>query len=415
MQQSVTIEQVNAFLWRKQHLAPGSAGSDASSVVRDVVALHATSALTPYLSLRARVADFRLAQLDAELYTEHHLVKLLCMRQTVHVVPLSELRTVTAATGDRLRRNAKRELGQLLRWFGASGPIEEAATLARLEAAIADVITVRGPSTAAELSEAIPELKRRFRYAPDKPYSSVVSLGSVLLPRLTLLGLLMRGRPRGSWRSNQHEYALPRDWLPQSDLPPISADQAQMQLLRQYLRAFGPASLEDAAWWTGWSKGETQRALSALAGQVALIDIHNLGAGFCLLADDLPKLLSTPPLTGGAVQLLPSLDGYIMGFHNRSRFLPAEHYDQVFDRSGNAFATVWVDGRVVGIWREADHGLEALIWDELAREEIAAEATRLGAFLWRADGNQTEYTGKVVVRQYPTDLYIKTPFSLGRR
>lgn len=412
---SVAKEQVNAFLWRKQHLAPGTAGSDTQSVVRDLVALHATSALTPYLSLRARLVGFQPAQLDAELYDERRLLKVLCMRQTVHVVPLSELATVTAATGERLRRNARRELGQLLRWSGTSGPSDEETTLARLQAVVKEVIAAEGPSTAAELSDAIPELRKRIQYAPEKSYGGDVSLGSMLLPRLTMLGMLVRGRPRGSWRSNQYEYALLRDWLPQGDLPPIPPDQAQAQLLRHYLTASGPASLDDVAWWAGWSKGEAQRALSALGKQVVQLDVHNLGAGFWLLAEDLPALLSTAPLADGAVQLLPSLDGYIMGYHDRRRFLDPEHYDRVFDRSGNAFATVWLDGRVVGIWRETDRGLEVLVWEDLSREEVAAEAARLGSFLRQADSGQTGSAAEVVVRRYPADLYVKTPFNLGQR
>ena len=415
MPQSVTVELVNAFLWRKQHLAPGTAGSDTQSIVRDVVALHATSALTPYLSLRARMVGFQPAQLDAELYVEHNLVKLLCMRQTVHVVPLSELATVTAATGERLRRNARRELGQLLRWSGATGPAEEETTLARLQDTVKGVIAAQGPSTAAELSDAIPELRKRLHYAPDKPYGGDVSLGSMLLPRLTMLDLLVRGRPRGSWRSNQYEYALLRDWLPQGDLPPISPSEAQMQLLRRYLAAFGPASLQDVAWWAGWSKGEAQRALSALGDKVVPLDIHNLAAGFWLLASDLPALLSTPRLCGGVAKLLPSLDGYIMGYHDRRRFLDPEHYDQVFDRSGNGFNSVWVDGRVVGIWQEHEDGIICLVWQEEHTVDVASEAQSLGRFLRQGDtGNPTEMVG-VTVRHYPAGLYVKTPFSLGRR
>jgi hypothetical protein len=415
MLQSVTTEQVNAFLWRKQHLMRGTAGSDVQSVVQDVVALHATSALTPYLSLRARMVGFHPAQLDAEVYVKHYLIKVLCMRQTLHVVPLGELATVSAATGERLRRNARRELGQLLRWSGASGAAEEETTLARLQAAVAEVITTRGPSTAAELSEAIPELRQCFHYAPDRPYGGVVTLGSVLLPRLTLLGLLVRGRPRGSWRSNQHEYALLHDWLPHGDLSPIPTDQAQTQLLRQYLTAFGPANLDDVAWWAGWSKGEAQRALSALGNQVVQLSINELGAGFWLLASDLPRLLSTLPLTGGAVQLLPTLDGYIMGYRDRRRFLDAEHYDQVFDRSGNAFNSVWIDGRVVGIWQEIEGGVECLVWEDRQAAEITTEAQSLGRFLQQSNAGAAAKTASAVVRPYPPELYAKTPFTLGRR
>ncbi len=417
MPESVAVEQVNSFLWHKQHLAPGTLGTDAPSVVRDVVALHATSALTPYLSLRARVVGFQPTQLDAELYVERRLVKVFCMRQTVHVVPLSELASVTAATDERLKRNARRELGQLVRWSGASGPAEEEITLARLQTAVAEFITARGPSTAAELSEGIPELKQRFHYAPDKPYGGVVTLGSMLPPRLTLLGLLVRGRPRGSWRSNQYEYALPGDWLPNGYPAPVPSAQAQAHLLNRYLAAFGPASLEDIAWWAGWSKGEAQRALSALGSQVAQLNIHGVGAGFWILVSDLPALLSTPPLTGGVVKLLPSLDGYIMGYRDRRRFLDSEHYDQVFDRSGNALNTVWVDGRVIGIWRELKDELECLVWRDKHAADVASQAQSLGQFLRQADtGAPAEQAGvAVAVRPYPGQMYAKTPFTVGWR
>jgi hypothetical protein len=36
----------------------------------------------------------------------------------------------------------------------------------------------------------------------------------------------------------------------------------------------------------------------------------------------------------------------------RSRFIPPSQYDKVFDRSGNAWATVLHDGRVIGVWVE---------------------------------------------------------------
>jgi hypothetical protein len=236
-----------------------------------------------------------------------------------------------------------------------------------------------------------------------------------MLPRLTLLGLLVRGRPRGSWRSSQYEYALLSDWLPNGPLAPVPSDQAQAHLLNRYLAAFGPASLEDIAWWAGWSKGEAQRALSALGSQVAQLNIHDLAAGFWILASDLPALLSTPPLTGGAAQLLPSLDGYIMGYRDRRRFLDSEHYDQVFDRSGNAFNSVWMDGRVVGIWRELEDGVECLVWRDEHTAEVASAAQSLGRFLRQGDTGEPTKAASVTVRPYPASLYAKTPFTLGRR
>lgn len=51
--------QVNHYLAHKQHLLPGSGVDDALQATRDIVALHATGATVPYLSLWARVPSFR--------------------------------------------------------------------------------------------------------------------------------------------------------------------------------------------------------------------------------------------------------------------------------------------------------------------------------------------------------------------
>ena len=84
------ISQVNGYLAHKQHLLPGSKGDDVVQVVRDVVALHATAATGPYFSLWARVGNFQREMLEDALYEARTLVKLLCMRVTLHVLPSDE-------------------------------------------------------------------------------------------------------------------------------------------------------------------------------------------------------------------------------------------------------------------------------------------------------------------------------------
>jgi hypothetical protein len=92
-----------------------------------------------------------------------------------------------------------------------------------------------------------------------------------------------------------------------------------------------------------------------------------------------------PPLS---VNLLPTLDPYVMGYRDRRRFLAPEHYDQVFDQAGNAFATIWVNGQVVGVWRELEAAIELLLLWDVGGEALAlleAEAKRLGRFLTGGD------------------------------
>jgi hypothetical protein len=77
----------------------------------------------------------------------------------------------------------------------------------------------------------------------------------------------------------------------------------------------------------------------------------------------------TDPSPPPWVALLPSLDPAAMGWKQRTFYLGG-HRPQVFDRNGNAGATVWVDGRVVGAWGQTPSGSIAVRF----LEEVGAEA-----------------------------------------
>lgn len=178
--------------------------------------------------------------------------------------------------------------------------------------------------------------------------------------------------------------------------------------MRWYLAAFGPATVEDIAWWSGFSKGETRRALSALSDEVAEAEIEGLGRGYLMMAADYQRLQETRLGMEPSVNLLPSLDPYIMAYRDRRCFLAPEHYDQVFDRAGNAFATIWVNGRVIGVWRDLEAAIELPLWQDIGSEALTTEAKRLGRFL---GGEDVE----VMIRPYPPEIYVKNPFTLTRR
>jgi len=74
----------------------------------------------------------------------------------------------------------------------------------------------------------------------------------------------------------------------------------------------------------------------------------------------------------------------------------------------DAFATVWVNGRVVGVWREPEAAIELLLWQDVEREALMTEARRLGCF---PSGEDVE----VVIKPYPPDIYVRNPFTLGER
>jgi len=130
---AIHLARVNRFLLSKQHLAPEMQSGDVMAAVQDICALHSTAALTPYLSLWNRVKHFQPEQLDHELYETRNLVRLTCMRATLHIVPSDRLPSFFQATKKRQRRSLG-QLGYLLVQSGLCREGQEEATVPAAEA-----------------------------------------------------------------------------------------------------------------------------------------------------------------------------------------------------------------------------------------------------------------------------------------
>jgi len=349
------------------------------------VAPHATGATGPYLSLWARVPDFQRQALDDALYNQRELARVLCMRVTLHVVPSDEVPFFFQAYSERRIPAELQGWESLLVQAGSCQEQEAEALLKQLHCRVLDVLTEKGPSTARQISQAVPELKAKIRHDVGKSYEGEFSIGSRLMPSMCALGLLIRARPRGSWRSNLYEYAALFDWLLYVDLESINPQEARTWLVQRYLAAFGPATPDDIQWWTGFSKGETEEALGALKPAAVEVTIEGLGDGYLMLADDAQRLRDFAQPDVPYIFLLPGLDPYIMGYRDRRRFLAAEHRAKVFDRAGNAMPTVWANGRVVGAWgQRRDRGVIYGLFEPVGEEEQAfleSEVQRLEGFL----------------------------------
>jgi hypothetical protein len=382
---SFGLKRVNGFLLLKQHLVPRVQGDDIVSVVKDICALHSTVAFSPYLSLWSRVSDFDPVTLDVELHETKRLARLLCMRRTLHVVASESLPVFFQALAKRQEREVLRQLRKALALAGVCQEGEEEAVLDDLFRRTEEVLRGEGPSTLAELTRFVPALGATITHSAGKSYAGKFSLGSRLIPAMCAVGLVARGRPRGTRHSNLYEYAAMADWLPDLDLESVSPEVAQTELLRRYLAAFGPATLDDAKWWTGLSKTEISKAWKALAEELETVVIDGLDGEHLMLANDAQRLRDFATQTAPCVCLLPDLDPYIMGYRDRRRFLASEHRGKVFDRAGNAMSTVWVNGRVVGAWRQRKDGSVAHgLFEQVSDEESAllvSEVRRLEEFL----------------------------------
>lgn len=371
--------------------------------------LHATDPATVFLSARARVPGLTVAGLEAALYEDRHLVRMLAMRRTMFVVPVALVPVLQAACTDaiaaRLHTRLVTELTKTELGDGA------AAWLDRVLDATRAVVEARGHATGTQISDEVPDLRRTLRYGEGKSWGGEITITSQALTLLAAQGHLVRGRPKGTLIGSQYEWAATDRWL-DSVPEPWPTEEARIELVRRWLAAFGPGTLEDLQWWTGWNKGQTKAVVAALGAEVVEVELDD-GALALLLAEQADPVPPPAPW----VALLPALDATAMGWKGRDFYLgaptsrsggplgpvsrsggPLGLRPRLFDRNGNIGPTAWCDGRVVGGWAQRTDG-EVVV--ELL-EDVGAEAT--AALEAEAEGVQAWLGGVVVKPRFPTPL-----------
>ncbi|GLZ03670.1 hypothetical protein Acsp03_11370 [Actinomadura sp. NBRC 104412] len=379
---SISVDTRRALLAHRHRLAPAAKADDAASVARSLVALHATDPATVFLSVAARGRDVTPAAIEAALYDDRTLVRLLAMRRTMFVVPVELLPVLQASCADALAVRQRRTYSRFMEQagLGAGHPGGLDGWLAEVEEATHRALLARGEATGAQLSADEPRLRTKVHPAPDKSYSRPVSITTWVLVILGCQGRIVRGRPNGSWISSQYRWSPIEAWLP-GGITPVPPEQARADLVREWLRAFGPAPVSDLKWWTGWTMGEVRKALALLdVTEVELPDERTGTATGVMLTDDLGTPVPEPEPWAA---LLPALDPTPMGWQERD-WLVGDHRPRLFDRSGNIGPTVWWNGRVVGGWAQRGDGEIALrLLEDVgaeARTAIEAEADRIAGW-----------------------------------
>lgn len=352
---------------------PASSLGDA---VRSVVALHATEPATPYLSLRARLERFVIGDLERELYTRRSLVKQLAMRRTMFVFPRALL---PAALGAPSARVAVQEYARVRKDAEAGGiAADGAAWLAEARSAVLEALRGRELS-AQELRETVPELVGQVTRFEGKKYGGDQHLAPRVLTWLGAEGDIVRAHNASHWRVNRNLWARADDWF---GAPPERTDTATgyAELVREYLRAFGPATETDVVWWFGATKAAVRQAITDIdAVEVRLEDGRT---GWVLPGD-----VDAPSPVEPWAALLPALDPTPMGWKERDFYLDPGFAAAIYDRAGNAGTTAWWDGRIVGAYVQDEDGtVEPVLPQGVpyeARQALANEADRLTAWLDR--------------------------------
>ena len=369
---TISNEERRARLGARHSLAVSV--SDVVQAADSVVALHSSDPVTVYLSARARVPGFKHGDLEHALYEQRSLARILAMRRTMFVVPVEMAPMLHNSSAVLLVGPERRRLEKLVEEHGISD--DGATWVATVSERTFTALKTRGEAVATELSKDVPDLVEKITfYRKDGSILATVGMSTRILFLLATEGRIIRGRPKGTWVSSMYRWAPMDAWLG-APMPEIPRAEAQAEVLRRWLAAFGPGSELDMKWWTGWPVTQVRAALTAVGAVEVGLEV---GTGYVLPDDVEPA--GAPE---SWVALLPSLDPTTMGWKEREWYLGA-HAPRLFDRNGNAGQTIWVDGRIVGGWGQTKTAqVRTALLEDVGKEtttEIERQAGELETWL----------------------------------
>jgi hypothetical protein len=344
---------------------------------RAMTVLHATEPATVHLAVHARTDGVRPQDIETALYEERSVVKQLAMRRTLFVLPLDLL---PAALGSASARVATEQRRVIARDVQAHGVADDGhAWLDTARAAVLRHLAASGPLPARRLREDLVELTGTTTYSPGKSYGGVAQLAPRVLTLLGAEGLVTRGPNVGPWRLSRPTWTLMTDWLGAA-VEPLPPAEGYAELVRRWLRTFGPGTVEDVQWWLGSTRTAARAALVDVDAVPVSLDGGSTG---WVLPDDVDPVSVERPWAA----LLPVLDPTTMGWRGRGFYLDPARTPYLFDTNGNAGTTAWWDGRVVGAWTQDEDAVVRVVLvpgadlPAEARAALAVEAERLTGWL----------------------------------
>ncbi|MFB9690844.1 winged helix DNA-binding domain-containing protein [Amycolatopsis plumensis] len=342
----MNVRALNRALLARQHLLERSS-LPVPAMLGHLVGMQGQAPLAPYVGLWTRLARFRPEDL-ASLLTGRQAVRGLLMRGTVHLVlaedarvlrPLIQRVVANGYTGHFGRRIGDADLGAVAR-FGRVLLHERPRTRRQLQ----DALAARWPEHDAEaLSYAV----------------------SYLVPTAQVT-------PRGVWGSTGPATLTTLDgWLG----GPLDCRPSLEDVVRRYLRAFGPATIADVQAWSGLTK---------LREVVEPMGLRTFRAETGEVLYDVDDGVLPDPDTPAPARFLPEYDNVLLSHADRARVLPPGRRVPLPPGNGASRGTLLVDGFYRADWRRSGTVLEVTPHGRLTageRAEIEAEGARLLQFL----------------------------------
>jgi hypothetical protein len=298
-------------------------------VIEHLIGMQAQWSPAPYVGIWTRTTEFKREQLE-RLLRRGDVLRPTAMRGTLHFVSKRDYPLLWHALEDR--------------HFGF------------------------GP---ASLKRAVPLIEEARRRAPITQRDAFAWIGEPnpkhVFRAIRRRGHLLHAPETSLWQPTAAQLFHAVD-VPE----PLDQADVYRELVRRYLRAFGPATSTDLQKWSMIPAGRFAPALAELP-------TFRDEDGRTLY--DVPRAPLPPGDTPAPMRFLPKWDNAILGYDKSSRLLPPELRRLVIGVNGDVAPTVLVDGTVAAIWG-VDGKIEYLrSVTRTQKAEAADEGKRLRAWL----------------------------------
>jgi Winged helix DNA-binding domain len=150
------------------------------------------------------------------------------------------------------------------------------------------------------------------------------------------------------------------------------------RLIRRYLAAFGPATVQDVGQWAGLQR------TGPLAAAIARLDLRTFEDENGETLYDLPRAPLPDAETPAPPRLVPRFDDLVLSHADRTRILGDVPASRIVSKNALVQASILVDGFVAGTWQLEDGRVRLEPFGRLPREvktALVEEVERVEAFV----------------------------------
>ena len=332
----LTIEKIRAFNQKYHFLGQNNKAKRIEDISDSLLGLHSARLPTPFVMIHSRISNVRTSDLYNILFVDRNMIKLRCMRTTLHSVS-HELAPIVHKATLSLR------LRDILRFYKSHNINENNIQLLKKKI----IYQVRkAPMSAPQISDFLnnePKLKKLIVHK---------NFPKVLIKDLWENGDLCYINENPNWQKENRLYGHTKTLYPKLRLNDINQEEACKELVFRHIDQYGPVSLKDISWWSGISVKSIKEALNLLKNKIREVRIDDC-PNPCYMSNEKFEAYNqfSYDAQTESVYLLAYEDSSFKGyFETRYRYIDMRFYDQLYNQIGEVKASIVLNGKAIGVW-----------------------------------------------------------------